>query len=396
MSNASNWSVGGVPSTPNNANNQILTFGAETGGAPDYIVVLDQGNNKDSQNVGTLDVTGGTSGYTFNQTGDFFYTIYGANDGFGNGNSILNSSGNLATFNVDILQANNDNTVDQSIWDAGTGGLEFNNTIAFASNAKNVEIVNGTADINGTISLSNTTGSQAIVFASTGSTVNINGTVGDAGSVPSAMRGIGTQGGTLLLAGPAGSDLIAGEQGSRRTSLEVQGGTFGFTADDSLVRNATFERGLTLTSQSDIQFGDDVGGGIIQLNGSGNSNRSEMNDVRLYLTNWNGQTHDFSGGNSRSGGGTDQFVFADLENNGVAVVAGDDLFNVRIFNSGTLFYGRAVGRTDLGAGFIEIVPGNIAPVPEPSTYAFGGLLIATIGIAEWRRRRSKRLATASE
>lgn len=382
FSTNSNWADN---SAPVNDNAGDLTFGAAT----NYTVQLNQGKS----NVQTVDVfliTGGASSYNFTRTGSFSYTLLGLSNT--NGNSIVNTSGNRVTFNVPIEQsAQNGASFSENIWAAGTGGITFSQTVSFASNSKDV-LVTGSVSVNMTAvsALSNSTGSSAIIYASTGSTVNISGTVGVT-SANAGMHGVGVRGGTMLLSGPSGSDLIQdSDNNARGTRLELQGGLFGFTdADNVTGRIADFQRSLTVTATSTIQFGSTTGGGIIAFSDSNNATNN-FNNQTIYMTNWNGTPN--------TGNGVDQFIFYKdtLFNgptgNGDEVLAGDTLTNVQIQYNGQWYYALVIvsQNSSYGANYLELIPGALVPpVPEPSTYAMGGFLVLALGAYEVRRRRAK-------
>lgn len=377
MNNAANW-VDGVPLTNNQAQNQILNFGVEAGGSPDYTTVLNQGNNQDRQNVATIRfTTGANQGYTMNSSGNFYYSVWGRDLNNGFGEAIINQTNYVQTFNARI-EANtaNSSSIDQNIWDAGSGGLVFNGTISFNSSAKDIRIT-GTADthFNAAVAFNNETGSSARVVAAGPGTVYINGTVGDATKLPSAVpQLVVTNGGTMLLGGPTGVDLIAGEQGSRQTGLTLDGGTFGFITTDNGNRIADFNRSLTLNAKSTIVFGADNSISSDHLVFRGTA--STLNNNRLWIENWNGTP--------TVGGGNDRLVFASLD----SFVAGQYIDSFRFRYNGQVYNGLAVASPN-HPGFLEIVPGNLAPIPEPSTYmAGGGLLLLLLG-HYWRLRRAK-------
>ncbi len=374
FNNAGNWSSGGVPITGNGSENLILTFGTESGGSPDYTVLLNQGKSSGGvtqQNVAFFNITGG-SGYTFNAlNSNYSYITNGlANDG----RTIVNSSGSLVTFNVAISQ-NSNSGFDENIWDAGTGGLLFNETVSFANKAKNLSLEGGEFNFDGGVSIANTTGSSTIVYASDDSTVYISGTLGIQGG-NAGLHGVGVRGGTMLLDGPSGVDLIQdSDNDARGTRLQLEGGTFGFTAEDSNVRQASFLRALTLTTDSVVQFGDDVGGGEISFVDT-NSASSSISE-NLLITNWNGTMN--------TGGGTDQFIFAQLENQGSTVSVGNHFTNITFSLDGMIWSSKIIASPTY-PGMMEIVPGYVI-LPEPSTYAMGGVLVGALGFIEWRRRK---------
>lgn len=370
FSTGANWLDNSAPSTTDGGD---LTFSTATR----YTVLLNQGDNKNAQTVDVFDVIGGTTSYTFTRTSTYSYIILGRSKT--DGDSIVNTSGNRVTFNVPIEQsAQNGSSFANNLWKAGTGGLTFNETVSFASNSKDVLVSgSGAVNLNAGASVANYTGSSAILYATTGATVNISGTVGVT-SANAGMHGIGVRGGTLLLSGTGGGDLIQdSDNNARGTRLQLEGGTFGYTAADSNIRLAEFYRSMTASVNSTVQFGDETGGGIIAFIDSNSTGGTINPGVTLNMDNWNGTQY--------TGGGTDQFVFSSLYNNGVLVSPYQNLNNIFVEINNVYYYGFSVPSPTY-PGFIEIVAGN--PVlPEPSTYAAGFALLCGIACVEWRRRR---------
>lgn len=128
-------------------------------------------------------------------------------------------------------------------------------------------------------------------------------------------------------------------------TLSLAGGTFN-TAGNSETLGA-----LTLTANSTI----DLGNGTSILGFGGASTRSAG---LLTISNWSG---------TRTGGGTDQIVFANRLD--------------ASFLSNIQFTGFAQGALELGNG-------EIVPVAEPSTVLAGALMIGLLG---WSQRRDLHL-----
>lgn len=373
FSTGANWADNVAPATSGAGD---LTFGT----AGNYTVLLNQGNNKNAQVVDVFDITGGSTGYTFTRSSAYSYIILGRSKT--NGDSLVNTSGNRVTFNVPIEQsAQNGASFSDNLWKTGTGGIDFDQTVSFASNSKDVLVSgSGGANLNAGASVANYTGSSAILYATTGSTVNIDGTVGVSGA-NAGMHGVGVRGGTLLLSSTAGGDLIQdSDNNARGTRLQLEGGVFGYTDADSNIRLAEFYRSMTASVDSTVQFGDDTGGGIIAFIDNNSTGGTIEPGVTLNMDNWNGTPY--------YGGGTDQFVFSELYNNGALVSPYQNLNNVIVERNGLYYYGFSVPSPTY-SGFIEIVAGN--PVlPEPSTYLAGAALLGACMGLEWNRRRNQK------
>ena len=168
----------------------------------------------------------------------------------------------------------------------------------------------------------------------TSGTLELNNTLGNAINNSSQIN---ITGGTLLL---AASDQIAAA-----TNMNLNGGTFSTAGfDESL-------GGLTLSANSTIDVG--AGGSII------NYTSGTYSAGQLTIDSWAG-LHD--------GGGTDQIIFGN-------VLSQTFLDNVVWTDQGI-------------TGAIQLMSGEIVPIPEPATIFSGALLIGLIGIDFYRRRKS--------
>jgi hypothetical protein len=100
----------------------------------------------------------------------------------------------------------------------------------------------------------------------------------------------------------------------------------------------------------------------------------------LYVTDWNG-TFGIINNSTAGGGGPDQLYFGSnltgLTGNQVTQIVFVNPIDSHGVNSGN--YAAEI----LSSG--EVVP--FRPVPEPATYAAGGVLAVLAGWWEWRRRR---------
>ena len=361
-----NWAGNSAPPTPNSgASTDTFLFGAETGGAPDYIVNLDQGNNSDVQPVGFIDIASNAGAYVFTNDGTNTFEVLGVSAGLtdpGDFYGIRNQSSNLITFDMDFISAaqGGSSPMERLIFDSGTGGLLFNGTISFNSNAKDI-VMRGSSDITATESLNfdNTTGSSAVfqVQLDAANTFEAQGTLQD-------MPGVRLISGTLLLT-HTGSDIIVDPSGtSKQTALEMQGGTLLFA--DAGAQTAAFRKTLTLSADSTIDLGT---GGTVTMRVASASATAWTGGTILSIENWKGTLG--------TGGGDDQIYFGTTSG---GLTAGQ-LSQIRFVNPNGLAPGVYFGQI-LGDG--EVVPGGLVPVPEPSAVAATVCLAMLIG---WRERK---------
>ncbi len=252
FNNSANWQSGSVPGTSNPASGNTLVFGTESGSSPNYIVTLNQSNNQNQQRVGTFIFTSGAGAYQMNRSGVQEYTLYGVSAGSadpGDFTGIVNQSNSLITFNVPINAdaQGGSSPMARLIWDSGTGGLQFNNTIFFNNNAKDLSL-RGSEDIRFTAAtgLNNITGSSAVMVVrmDPAATVQFDGVITD-------MPGIRLASGTLYLAKNDGGDIIDDRgAASRRTQLDMRGGTL--LLADSGTQLAEFKGTMTLSRDSNV------------------------------------------------------------------------------------------------------------------------------------------------
>ena len=146
-------------------------------------------------------------------------------------------------------------------------------------------------------------------------------------------------GGTLLLS--------AGEQIVDSADTTLAGGTFQTDGNSETLNN------LTLTSTSVVDLG--TGSSTVDFEGS-SSSRAGGDFV---VQNWSG--------NFVTGGGTDQIIF------------GTNLSQTFLDNVVWQDFGRR--------GAIQLISGEIVPVPEPSTVIGGILLLGVIAGDYFRRHR---------
>ena len=365
---ADNWDTAIAPPTINSGATQAtLIFDVETG-TPDYTVVLDKSNNGDLVPVGLLHFKADAGAYTFDPDTTEALLIRGMDTGLPDGDfvGILNESSNLITFNAAIESAaqGNSSGMERLVFDAGTGGLTFNESVSFTDNAKDL-LIQGDSDvnINATItSVDNTTGSlvKLGVKLANDHTLEVAGTIDDMGAI-TLIEG-------KILLSYVGSDIINDTVGNKATGLEMQGGTLLFA--DSGDQTAIFNETLTLTADSTIDLGD---GGSVDLRFDDAGGATWTANTRLNIENWDGTLAD--------GNGNDQVYFG-TDNTADALTA-TQLSQIRFVNPNGLAAGTylATWATDLDG---EIVPGALAPVPEPRAVA------ASIGLAlliGWRERK---------
>lgn len=368
--NPANWAGGSVPGTGNNASDNTLEFGAESGATPNYINILNQGK-KDVQDVGSLVFKSGAGAYKMNRAGVEEYNLFGVSAGSadpGDFNAIVNESSNLITFNVPITSnaQGGNSPQERSIWNSGTGGLLFNATTFYDANAKDLAL-RGSADIrfSAGIAHNNITGSSAVleVEMDPAAKVEIDGKVTD-------LPGIRLISGTLYASEAGNVDIIDDRKAnSRQTSLEMQGGTLLFADSGSQV--AEFKGTLTMSKDSNVtglvRSDIDLGaGGSVKLNFGDSSGEAWTTDSLLNIENWDGIPD--------LGGGNDQIIFGDSDASLTAAQVGQIRFTNPSGRPEGLYYAKI-----LASG--EIVPAGAVPEPATILAAFG--LVAFFG---WRER----------
>jgi hypothetical protein len=362
FSNTANWQGGQVPVTAdNNAFDDFWVFGSESGANPNYVVTLNQGGgNPPSQSVGRITWTASALSYTMNRSGNEQLMVYGTSSSPASDFlALANLSSNRQFINIPTYVQTAGNIIQRQVWDSGSGGVTFQQTVFFANKSKDVYL-KGSGGFTFT-NIDNTTGSATKVLVGGPGVVEVTG-------VMTQINQIRVEGGTLLLSG-SGTDIIA-DTNAKTTGLDLAGGTLAF-GTSNVNRFAEFKGSLTLTANSVIDMGSisQTTGSILEFLPAPNFGSST-----LVITNWNGTEY--------TGGGIDQIRFASI---------GGYQINTALPN---VFF-------DLpGKGLIEakfvLVGGKyeLVPVPEPSTYAAAALLLGCVGLHFHRRRKAAQAATA--
>lgn len=256
----------------------------------------------------------------------------------------------------------------------GEGTLDLNNSVTSPANSVNVLASSETSSIAGRLNLGAYENRFVIengaadidldISAAISGTgimrINGGGTVRMSGSEASTQSGeVIIDAGTLILSRTpqvtaiasssvtvnSGGELVlaASEQLSSSTNLTLGGGTLkiGGNITETLAT-------LTLTADSIIDFGG--GDGILNFDDFIFSNG--VDDFTLTITNWGGDLQ---------GGGADRIFF------------------------GTTLSDAQLARINFNPDASRLLPsGEVVPIPEPSTYFAGALILAFLG---WRERR---------
>lgn len=298
------------------------------------------------------------------------------NDGPGNWDTTTNNwvitTNNVVTgVNTTWTNSNPDNAI---FGNGGTAGLVKLTT--------GITVGNLTFNAVGTGSyMIGTSNGSALTLASAGSTITANvagaiqvslagaGALTKAGAGTLTLSGANTytgatliSGGTLKANGTAGNGALAKTLGitlsSGGTLLTSTADQINHTATMSLA-GGTFNTGrtsqtlgaLTLTAASTLDLGTGGGSQILSFGGG-----STVTGGLLTISDWVG---------SRTGGGTDEILFANRLD---ATSLGDIQF------------------TGFVRGATELASGEIVPVPEPATW-IAGFLMVTSAVGAWRLRR---------
>ncbi|MGJ3244036.1 MAG: autotransporter-associated beta strand repeat-containing protein [Opitutales bacterium] len=193
----------------------------------------------------------------------------------------------------------------------------------------------------------------------TGDVVLNDGTLQVSGALYDGVDGgnLTLNGGTLLL-----DSTTAANNALTAPDVTLAGGRLqlGAGADGANLNLGT----LTLTADGIVDFG--AADAIL------NFEDLALNGNTLHVYNWDGIWKD--------GGGDDQLIF------------GTDLTSI-LPTDQILFY-RGAGGTPIPRGIaIQVPGGEVVPVPEPSTYAVGGLIGLTCLVSWWKRRRRAQAAS---
>jgi autotransporter-associated beta strand protein len=315
----------------------------------------------DVTNGGTLNIdltAGGGTGNSFD---------LGVNDTFsidGGTSSATISAETGTTVNLDgIVSLTNEGVLTIN---SGTTQLDGNTRIqgGSPSSAGTIRIEDGSLSVDEPL-LSNkpnfvmdVSGSEDLTAPNANSSLTGVGTFekAGAGDVTLQTNLNNIQADTLIIT--EGSIINAADnQIDNSTDLELAGGTWNTGGFDEIVDT------LTLSADSTIDMAN--GDSIIQFSDS--SALGWDGGSTLIIDNWSG--------NTSVGGGTDQLIFSSA-----------GLTETQL---GQVFFRDPFGP---GSGLYEarFIGDELVPVPEPSTYIGGALLILAAGFFEWRRRRGKK------
>ncbi len=396
-------------------------------------ITLSLGGNNTGNNTLAANLTNGTSvtaGSVANtlgltKKGDGMWMLTGVSSNYTGPTTIMGGTLNVAVFanggTVSSIGAAN-TTASNLILNGGT--LQYTG----ASNASTDRLFSlgqysGTLDSSGAGNLT-FSGSGAITYATPGTSPTLtltgcntgNNTLGpslanNSGGITNlAKTGNGQwiltrtntftgstniTGGTLVL-----KDQVATGALSGTSRVDVSNGTLLLGAADQINNSApmalsyaTFNTGgfsetmatMTLTNASNIDFG--AGASIVHYSDSSATTWASDSGNFMVLLNWSGNYDPNHDGHS-GGNGTDRLYYGS-SNTGLTT---SQLGQIRFFNPAGLPSGYYLAE-QLITG--EVVPyGHAVPVPEPSTYAAGGVLASLAGWWEWRRRRDRKLAAA--
>lgn len=298
-----------------------------------------------------------------------------------------NGTGPMASFasnEVAVFSAGSDATGSYTVTKVGQANV---NGLVFEDGTPTIAHGSG-----GRINFDATNGGESFVNVASGVTATIETRITDQGNDGLVKFGAGTlvlggsqsnsvisgpltiDAGALQLANTAGNDQIRGEviinggtllisqanQIRNSSDITLNGGTIAIGETTETVDT------LTLSANSTIDFTGANG----QLTFSNSTSSIWTGGSTITVNNWNGNVN---------GGGSDQLGFS------VAGLTPTQIGQIKFFNPAGLPTGLYDARM-LASG--EVVP--LVPIPEPSTYAFGGLLTAMAGISIWRQRRSSR------
>ena len=335
------WSGANWSPDASGATSSSLATGAD-------VVFSTTGTMPQRQNT-ILDIDATISSLTVNDS--VAVTITGSHtlsiNGTGATGISINSGAGLTTIDCNLVLSGSS----QTIAVANTAGL----------------LINGS--VGGTIGLTKT-GSGTLILAGTNTytgTTTINaGTLSAA--APGALGGtsniVVNQGGTLLF-GASGSPTT--DRINDSSAMRLNGGTLSTAGlSEHGLAGSTVTPGMgavTLSSNSII----DLGGGASVIAFADSSAQTWTGTLSIY--NWSGTPG--------TGNGTDQLYFGTDATGLTATQLGQIAF---YSDSGTTFLGTA--------GYTGDLDGELAPVPEPSTWFAAALAFGALGFTQRRRLRN--------
>jgi autotransporter-associated beta strand protein len=256
---------------------------------------------------------------------------------------------------------------------SGAGLTTIDSNLVLGGSSQTVEVNNAAGllingSVGGTIGLTKT-GSGTLILAGTNTytgTTTINAGTLSAGA-PGALGGTSSivvnQGGTLLFSasGSPTTDRI-----NDSSAMTLNGGTFDTAGlSEHGLAGSTVTPGMgavTLSGNSII----DLGGGASVIAFADSSAQTWTGTLSIY--NWSGT--------AGTGNGTDQLYF------------GTDATGLTATQLGQIAFYSDAGTTFLGtAGFTGDLDGELAPVPEPSTWFAAALAFGAVGFIQRRRLR---------
>ncbi|MDQ6807864.1 MAG: PEP-CTERM sorting domain-containing protein [Verrucomicrobiota bacterium] len=276
---------------------------------------------------------------------------------------------------------NNSTTANQLLTIGGnvtSGTSNTGGTTTLTLDGSGNGIINGVISGNGSGNGSNTTATVAVSKSGAGTwtlsavdtysgktTVNTNGGVLEisnngtttAGRLTATTQIIMNSGGTILLDGGAtgSTDRI-----NNAATVSMAGGTLKLSGTSEGTAATVGLGALTLTSNSIIDLS---GTSLVHFAASNASPWTANTTLSIY--NWSGTL--------TLGGGLEEILFG---SNNTALTSAQ-LAQIRFYSdSGTTFLGTG--------GFTTTNTGEVVPVPEPSTWAAGGLTLLAVG---WMSRK---------
>jgi hypothetical protein len=276
--------------------------------------------------------------------------VVSANNTILGGGPVLLNGGSTGTAGTLVVQAGN-LTVKEDVSHnlANSPNVQFNSASTLLGGAANTSITNfGTITVNGgTLTLDGTT---------------VNNLQGS--------RIVIQNGGTLING--------ASNQIENNTPMTLAGGTWNLSNGNATAGYSEVLGSLTLSASSTIVLGKSQS--IVNYADSSGQTWTVPSTL-MYVTNWNGTL--------TTGNGSDRLIFGASNTS----LTSSQLREIVFVNPTGLAPGN-YSATILGNG--EVIPTStiFVALPEPGTYAAGGVLAALVVWWEWRRRQRSTPATA--